>query len=325
VAANDTAKHRIPYQTHGVKHNLPADPLHHREGFTAPWRALDMERKNTEEWLKSLAQARSRTGVNVQWLARKHHWTRPDLTEKYGPEWDGWAKGRPGDRELPPIVDPGAAATLPRTRLDEMHARGHLTGTEYALAVMFQERPCGASVLKGYYNVVVGIVLHGRAAGELADPRVARAKGIDEVMGKLRVGLRQMADHYLPDDEAGIVNTEAADRFRQTDFYKGLQQRELAGNEHYDPARNRGWSHAVGRLPDSRNELARLLPRSIDNLRGVATLGMRRPNWGGPKWRGAMAQKLWSAQMHRSSGIMAAWRAMPKKRQSMLADGAGEK
>ena len=51
----------------------------------------------------------------------------------------------------------------------------------------------------GLYNVVAGIVLHNKPAGALADPRVNRPKGIAEVMRKLRVGLRLLVDHYLPE------------------------------------------------------------------------------------------------------------------------------
>ena len=101
-----------------------------------------------------------------------------------------------------PDAEPGAKATLPRTRLEEMLARRQLTDSEYALAIMFQSNPCGRAVLKGYYAIVVGIVLHDKPAEALADPRSGRSKGIDEVMRKLRIGLRLMTDHYyLPDDD----------------------------------------------------------------------------------------------------------------------------
>jgi hypothetical protein len=275
---------------------------------------------STEEWLKSLPR------VSGQRLARGH-WTKPNSTEKYGPKWKGWIKGRPGDRELPPIVDPSAKATLPRTRLDEMLARQQLTGSEYALAVMFQERPCGPSVLRGYYATVVGIVLDGKAAGELADPRVSRPKGIDEVMRKLRIGLRLMVDHYLPED--GHPDEVEATRL-DPELYKRLQEHERDFSGYNAPSRDRKWSHVigrdrgVGRLPDGRIEFERLIPLSIDAH--VSAWRSRKPgNYGGPIWRGKMAKRAWSAQMHRASAIKQSWRSMPKKRLSMLADGAGDR
>ena len=104
-------------------------------------------------------------GKKSYWLACGY-WTVPDPTEKYGREWKGWKpvgkppliRGHPGDLELTPIADPSAKATLPRTRLDEMLARQQLTGSEYELALMFQENPCGHSVLNGYYEIVVGVI-----------------------------------------------------------------------------------------------------------------------------------------------------------------------
>ena len=69
-----------------------------------------------------------------------------------------------------PDAGPAAKATLPRTRLDEMLARGQLTGSEYHLALMFRADPCGTKVLKGFYAIVVGIVLRELPAEVLADP-----------------------------------------------------------------------------------------------------------------------------------------------------------
>ena len=99
-----------------------------------------------------------------------------------------------------PDADPTASATLPVSRLERMLARRQLTGTEFHLAQLFQANPCRAEVLNGYYRVVAGIVLDGKTAEELADPRVGRTKGVAEVMRKLRLGLRLMRDHYLPED-----------------------------------------------------------------------------------------------------------------------------
>jgi hypothetical protein len=292
---------------------------------------------STEEWLKSLAPVRSQTGGKSYGIARGY-WTKPDRTEKYGPEWEGWEpvgwlrqiRGRPGDRELPPIVDPSAKAAMPRARLDEMLARNQLTGSEYALALMFQANPCGASVLKGYYAIVVGIVIHDRPAEELADPRVGRSRGIKEVMRKLQLGLRLMVDHYLPEDsehdeEAARLDPEA---FRQTDFYKRLQERERDSNDNLDPSRgyfalapqpasetfgahysthySKEFGHCGGSLLSVKPTI---LPVSIGAH--VSAWWARKPGgYGAPKWRGQMAKKMWSAQMHRASAIKAAWSAM---------------
>ena len=82
-----------------------------------------------------------------------------------------------------------------------MLARKQITASEYELALMFQSKPCGREVLGGFYNVVASIVLQDKPAGALADPRVNRPKGIEEVMRKLRAGLRLLVDHYLPEPE----------------------------------------------------------------------------------------------------------------------------
>jgi hypothetical protein len=167
-------------------------------------------------------------------------WALPDQTEKYGPLWSGWADSRGGALELPPIADPDAKATLPRTPLDEMHARGQLTDSEYAIALAFQTAPCGASVVKGYCAIVVGIVLHGKTAGEIADPRVGRSKGIEEVMRKLQLGLRLMVDHYFPPEKEPEKEPDKKrldlDAFRQTYVYHFLKERELSADE-FDPRR----------------------------------------------------------------------------------------
>jgi hypothetical protein len=103
-----------------------------------------------------------------------------------------------------PDADPNPRPELPKSRLGEMLARQQLTDGEYHLAEIFRANPCGPKVLNGYYFVVKGIVLEDRSAEDLADPRVARSKGIAEVMRKLRLGLRLMVDYYLPeaDDES---------------------------------------------------------------------------------------------------------------------------
>ena len=95
---------------------------------------------------------------------------------------------------------PSAKAALPRTRLQDTPARQQLTDSEFALALMFQANPCGLAVLKGYYTIVVGIVLRDMSAEALADTRVGRSKGIAEVMRKLRAGLRLMVERYLPEE-----------------------------------------------------------------------------------------------------------------------------
>jgi hypothetical protein len=100
-----------------------------------------------------------------------------------------------------PDEDPHLRPELPKSRLGEMLARQQLTESEYALALMFKADPCGLKVLNGYYFIVKGVVLDDRSAEDLADPRVARSKGIAEVMRKLRYGLRFMLDHYLPENE----------------------------------------------------------------------------------------------------------------------------
>jgi hypothetical protein len=103
-----------------------------------------------------------------------------------------------------PDADPHSRPELPKSRLSEMLARQQLTDSEYDLALMLKTNPCGLKVLDGYYFVVKGVVLDDRSAEDLADPRVARSRGIAEVMRKLRLGLRLMVDHYLPeaDDES---------------------------------------------------------------------------------------------------------------------------
>jgi hypothetical protein len=68
-------------------------------------------------------------------------WALPNPTESYGRAWDGWDHGRGGALELPPIADPDAKATLPRTNLDEMHARGHITSSQYAIACPLSTQP----------------------------------------------------------------------------------------------------------------------------------------------------------------------------------------
>jgi hypothetical protein len=103
-----------------------------------------------------------------------------------------------------PDAEPGAKATLPKTNIEKMLARGQLTHSEYALALRFEEKPCPRGFFKGrdvFYTIIVGIVLHQRTAEDLADPRVGRSKGIKEIMRKLRLGLRLMLDWYLPDDD----------------------------------------------------------------------------------------------------------------------------
>ena len=102
-----------------------------------------------------------------------------------------------------PDADPHSRPELPKSRLSEMLARQQLTESEYDLALMFRANPCGLKVLNGYYAVVKGVALDDRSAQDLADPRVARSKGIAEVMRKLRHGLRLMVYHYLAerDDE----------------------------------------------------------------------------------------------------------------------------
>jgi hypothetical protein len=122
----------------------------------------------------------------------------PLVTCPVGTEGDGVAAWNRARVELPDGA-PLSRPTLPKTRLDEMLARGQLTGSEYHLAQMFKDNPCGTKVLGAYYTVVRGIVLDDIPAEGLADPRVGRSKGISEVMRKLRIGLRLMADHYIPD------------------------------------------------------------------------------------------------------------------------------
>jgi len=100
--------------------------------------------------------------------------------------------------------DPKAKGTLARTRLDEMVAREQLTGSEYELALMFKANPCSRDVLGGFYNIVAGVVLHDKQASALADHRIGRSKGIAEVMRKLRLGLRLMVDHYLPEPKREV-------------------------------------------------------------------------------------------------------------------------
>ena len=90
-----------------------------------------------------------------------------------------------------PDEEPGAKATLPKTNIEEMLARGQLTHSEYALALRFEEKPCPRSFFKGrdvFYTIIAGIVLRQRTAEDLADPRVGRSKGISEMMRKLRLG-----------------------------------------------------------------------------------------------------------------------------------------
>ena len=233
-----------------------------------------------------------------------------------------------------------------------MHARGHLTGCEYAIALAFQTAPCGVSVVKGYFAIVVGIVLHGKTAGEMADPRVGRSKGIEEVMCKLRLGLRLMVDHYFPPEKEPDENRLDPDALRQTYVYKFLKERERSADEvdprrwyfelttptekegffsfgtdsHYSTYYSKEFSHC-GKSPpadeytDGLRE--RLFPSTIDAH--VAAWRTRRPaeDYGAPSERALLAQKMWSAQMRRASLIMQARRSMPKARRTMLANNAG--
>lgn len=245
-----------------------------------------------------------------------------------------------------PDADPTAKATLPVTRLEEMLSRGQLTDSELHLALMFRANPCGRKVLKGYYAVVVGIVLHDKPAGELADPRVDRSKGIAEVMRKLRTGLRLMVDHYLPsepDEDEVAQQRHDAETLRQTDFYKRLQEHER-NSDYRDPSggyfdlapqpasETFGTHYSTepysaefghcGRSPLSIGYCDEVLPVSIDAH--VRAWFSRKPDaYGARKWRGQMAQQMWSAQMRRASLIKAAYRSMPKARRRMLVTGAG--
>jgi hypothetical protein len=262
-------------------------------------------------------------------------WTLPDPAEGYGREWDGWADSRGGALELPPIADPDAKATLPRTRLDEMHARGHLTGTEYAIALAFQVAPCGASVVGGYYAIAIGIVLHGKTAGEMADPRVGRSKGIEEVMCKLRLGLRLMADHYFPLEKEHDKNRLHPDAFRQTYVYKFLKDRERSADDpdprrgyfefvppakkdvHYSTYCSKEFSHCGSSAPadeytDGLSE--RSYPSTIDTH--IAAWSGRRPegDYGAPSERTLLGKQMWSAQMRRAALITQAGRSMAKTR-----------
>jgi hypothetical protein len=271
-------------------------------------------------------------------------WTLPDPTERYGRDWDGWADSRGGALELPPIADPDAKATLPKTNLDEMHARGHLTGTEYAIALAFQTTPCGASVVKGYYAIVIGVVLHGKTAGEIADPRVGRSKGIEEVMCKLRLGLRLMADHYFPPEEEPDENRLDLDTFRQTYVYKFLKERERSADDpdprrgyfefvppktekdglvsfgtesHYSTYYSKEFSHCGSSAPadeytDGLRE--RLYPTSVDAH--ISAWCSRRPegDYGARSGRTLLGKQMWSAQMRRGSMVTQAGRSMSKTR-----------
>jgi hypothetical protein len=122
------------------------------------------------------------------------------VRKQYGHESAAKAAWNGARVELPD-ADPHSRPELPKTRLDEMLARRQLTDSEYHLALMFKAEPCGTKVLNGYYFILKGIVLEDRAAGDLADSRVGRSKGVAEVMRKLRHGLRLMVDHYLPDSD----------------------------------------------------------------------------------------------------------------------------
>jgi hypothetical protein len=262
-------------------------------------------------------------------------WALPNPTEGYGRDWDGWADGRGGALELPPIADPDAKATLPKTNLDGMHARGHLTGTEYAIALAFQTAPCGESVVGGYYAIVIGIVLHGRTAGEMADPRVGRSKGISEVMLKLQLGLRLMADHYFPPEKEPDENRLDPDAFRQTYVYKFLKERERSARDpdprrgyyelaspakkdgHYSTYYSAEFSHCGKSPPDDEYTdglRERLYPTSVDAH--ISAWRLRRPedDYGAQSERTLLATQMWSAQMRRGSMIMQAGRSMSKTR-----------
>jgi hypothetical protein len=279
-------------------------------------------------------------------------WALPDQTEKYGPLWSGWADSRGGALELPPIADPDAKATLPRTPLDEMHARGQLTDSEYAIALAFQTAPCGASVVKGYFAIVVGIVLHGKTAGEIADPRVGRSKGIEEVMRKLQLGLRLMVDHYFPPEKEPEKEPDKKrldlDAFRQTYVYHFLKERELSAD---DPDPRRGYYECVPPKTEKEGIFSfgtdshystyystyyskefsycgssepadaytdgireRSYPSTIDAH--IIAWRARRPegNYGAQSERTLLATQMWSAQMRRASLIMQAGRSMSKTR-----------
>ena len=81
-----------------------------------------------------------------------------------------------------------------------MLSRRQIFSWQFTAAILLQGelRPSQAFEAIGPYGAreVALVVLCGLTASEISDPRVARAKGIAEVMRKLRAGLDRLADHY---------------------------------------------------------------------------------------------------------------------------------
>ena len=187
---------------------------------------------STEEWLRSLAPPRGATGGKTYWLARGY-WARPDPAAEYGPEWEGWLKGRRA--YLDPL--PGMRPPV-RSWIGEMHARGYFDDDAHAAALRYQwdwhsagfegvrARDYGRPIVGGgaigdrppsdhhdalrrslhkarkalgpYRDVVEPILLDGAAAHELAylASLPTGSKATAQIMRRVRAGLRLLAEYY---------------------------------------------------------------------------------------------------------------------------------
>jgi hypothetical protein len=77
--------------------------------------------------------------------------------------------------------------------IEEMLARGQISDREHTAAIMFIRRP---DYLGPMRLPTERILMRGVTAESVADPRVGRTKGIDEVMRGLRGDLHVMAHFY---------------------------------------------------------------------------------------------------------------------------------
>lgn len=87
-------------------------------------------------------------------------------------------------------------------RIDEMLAREQIGLAEHVAAVRFQregDRRSALAALGGYGKLISAVLLNDKPAVALADPRIGRRKGLDEVMRKLRAGLQLLVRHYVTD------------------------------------------------------------------------------------------------------------------------------